>query len=178
MTTVAYDGRYIACDSQETAGSTITQCVKFEVVNEDFVAFSSGTASACLKAVDYLKRSLNSTCENGTISFPNDMFKEDESFAVWLVNLHNSVVCEFTKDGMTSKRLMCQDAMGSGRDIAITAMYLGKNAREAINVASALDCYTGGPVHVFDTVGGCFLVGGSGKGVPTWNDVTPKQKEV
>lgn len=39
-------------------------------------------------------------------------------------------------------------AIGSGADYALAAMYLGKNAKQAVQVASELDIYTGGTIKV------------------------------
>jgi ATP-dependent protease HslVU (ClpYQ) peptidase subunit len=39
-------------------------------------------------------------------------------------------------------------AIGSGRDFALAAMLLGCDPAKAVDVASALDCYTGGGIDV------------------------------
>lgn len=171
MTTIAYDGRYIACDSQETMGNAKTLCTKFVVVNQDFVAFTAGTSTAGLKAVDHIKSALIFAETGKVINFPDALFSDEENFTVWLANLHNGVISEFTKDGMSSTGLINVDALGTGRDFALTAMYLGKSAREAVQVASQLDCYTGGKIHVFDTKTGTFIEGGEHLNAPSWNAV-------
>lgn len=171
MTTIAYDGRYIACDSQETMGTAKTLCIKYAIVDQDFVAFASGTSTAGLKAIDYIKRSIVTAYNGQVINFPEKMFSDEERFTVWVVNLHNGVVSEFTNDGMSSACLINNDALGTGRDFALTAMYLGKSAREAVQVASQLDCYTGGKIHVFDTKTGTFIEGGEHLNAPAWNAV-------
>jgi hypothetical protein len=41
-------------------------------------------------------------------------------------------------------------AVGSGRDFALSAMRLGRTAREAIELACEFDVFTGGPITVLD----------------------------
>ena len=41
-------------------------------------------------------------------------------------------------------------ALGSGGDFALSAMRLGLGAKEAVEHAKTLDCYTGGEVHVME----------------------------
>lgn len=46
-------------------------------------------------------------------------------------------------------------ADGSGRDFALSAMHLGKSAREAVAFAARFDVYTGGGVDAFDLCSEC-----------------------
>lgn len=40
-------------------------------------------------------------------------------------------------------------AIGSGSDFSLPALMLGKNTKEAVEIASELDLYTGGKIHTF-----------------------------
>lgn len=48
------------------------------------------------------------------------------------------------------ERMDCNHASGSGGNFALSAMRLGLGAKEAVEHAKTLDCYSGGEVHVME----------------------------
>lgn len=51
---------------------------------------------------------------------------------------------------MWKQRMTYSAALGSGSRFALSAMRLGLSAKEAVEHAKTLDCYTGGEVHVME----------------------------
>jgi len=78
---------------------------------------------------------------------PNDKPKEDCGGQFFV--LHSDGQIEIFSKTWQSFFIDCDyTAIGGGRDFAIAALYLGKSPKESIEIASALDIHTGGPVQI------------------------------
>lgn len=146
MTTIAYDGRYIACDSRLSSdGHVVTdKCEKFHE-NDDWILFWSGA----LHQVDLFVN----------IFMANREFNDEPE--VWMIGFNKStkdVWNIYVKDKKFKKETMkWKDGRGRGACYAIGAMDFGASAAEAVKIAMSRDCSTGGLIRCFDTKTGKFI---------------------
>lgn len=140
MTTMAYDGRYIAIDSRITCGSWIsTDDFDKTVETDEWVVFWTGDLD---KKEDFILAFLN----NGKVNEPakTSLFafnkKSEKLFDVF------SQECVILKSPITFK-----DSRGSGSSHAITAMDFGAGAIDAVKAAMKRCNCTGGTIRCFDT---------------------------
>lgn len=154
MTTIAWDGKTIASDSQETTGDTITNFYamkifevdslmlgKYSVYQEEVYVYGlAGDSGAHLVIAEKLRENIN----HQTV-FPSEM----RVSGIFVVGLHRAFVL-IKEQGETTANIYVagsNEVIGSGRDIARTAMVLGYDAVEAIKTAIKLDVYTGGDIQ-------------------------------
>lgn len=137
MTTIAYDGRYMAADSLMTQESYVAGTfLKIVAVEHGFIGLS-GDVEDILLVIDWF----------------NDGMDNDKKPAVEAVNL-----IYVTDDGLVftmSHRLIpipmqAPISVGSGQDFAMSAMLFGKTAKEAVEFAMTRDTATGGEVVVVE----------------------------
>jgi len=135
MTTIAYKDGIIAYDSRLTHGDIIktdTANKKYDINGVSF--FCSGSPSDIPQFVNWWF-----TGEN-----PDDIslsaFVYDGK--LWQAGTNNT-------DGPWKTILDVPYAIGSGMDFAIGAMDMGASAKEAVQVASKRDIYTGGKIKEF-----------------------------
>jgi ATP-dependent protease HslVU (ClpYQ) peptidase subunit len=134
MTTIAYDGKTLAVDSQATAGNTVFgETNKLFPLSDGRYAALAGCLSVFPEVVAWL---------NGEGEMPD--LSEEESFGGIIVSPDGSAV-EITKN-MRLFPASIPWSGGSGEAIAFTAMHLGKTAEEAVELACTLDIYTGGSI--------------------------------
>lgn len=148
MTTIAWDGKTVAYDSQSTAGAFVlsNQQKMFEVNTDHTVpaiswqrpvgVICSGAKGDHRHALHFLR---NCT-EEGVLEMQPEL-----SFCAWVFTAEGRCWAIQKQEGDVLPSLyevLPPAAEGSGHDIAMTAMYLGKDAREAVMVAGVLDCYT------------------------------------
>jgi len=146
MTTIVYDHKkqQIACDSRETADGFIVtdEAIKYKWSGSD-IWFMCGAKADI------------------------DLFIEEFE--------HNSEVSQniscsglLVRDGITYKAcntdgiykldvLPSNEGVGSGGWPSLSAVDLGKTAKEAVEYAMTRDCFTGGKVHVYDIKKAKFL---------------------
>jgi len=136
MTTIAYKDGVIAYDSQITCGSTITyddyqKC--HEVKGVKFVM--------CGKTCDYI--ALQDAYFGGSVARDLDAsaIVADGDF-LWCVGAS-------VEDGFWKSPIMlgATYAIGSGADHAITAMDMGANAYQSVQMAAKRDTGTGGTIR-------------------------------
>ena len=153
MTTVAWDGKTLASDTQASTGSVVCSLSEqkiytppesgWEIYGSKVLAFGfSGDCGAEMELQDLLKHNLTYASE----------FLPILSFtALAIIGAGRAYIITKEK-GETRASISLQVgpyAIGSGDLIARTAMHCGKNAREAVQVAIDLDCYSGGSVDSF-----------------------------
>ncbi len=139
MTTIAYDGQYLAIDSQLTAGGrkmTGTKLLRATTPDGlELVVCGCGTWSEIKKFVAWLE---------GSEEEP----KFDEIDV--LVAHSDGSVFQYSfeePEDVTGTKV----TLGSGSDYAMGALLSGKSAREAVAIASQCDLYTSGTVRFYDT---------------------------
>lgn len=152
MTTIAWDGITLAADDQATQGSRKSFGERkvhhapaglFIYGEKVIIMGFSGTAGDERHIIQYLT--------DDKVNSQTEMHDQIECTAI-LVTEKNRC---FSVQKSADKKLpwiyenKAPYAIGSGADFAITAMHLGKDAVEAVIVASKLDAYTGSTVHCY-----------------------------
>lgn len=153
MTTIAWDGITIAHDSQATAGSLIMANQKksfalnasdaFFICGELAVLIvGSGTAGDERYAKQFMHNAVDDIME----------MPEELSFTQWVFTANGNC---FAIQKMPDNKypavysVVPPVAAGCGRDFAMTAMYLGQTAEEAVITASVLDAFTDANVKTY-----------------------------
>jgi ATP-dependent protease HslVU (ClpYQ) peptidase subunit len=139
MTTVAYDGKFMASDTlavdywglKEVCNTKILCVGNFAVG----CAGSSGQIEAWWQFL--LKRYNDEPCFDDVMKYGYPSYKKDDDDPSLML------VCDGTiARHATGVFTICDRpffAIGSGRDYALAAMHCGKSAREAVLVASVFD---------------------------------------
>lgn len=149
MTTIAYKDGVIAYDSQCTRDHVVistTDNKKHET--EKYIYFCAGALDEIVQFIDFH--------ENGTKYFQvigvNSFIVDKETNKVF----YSGVANESTPLGEPDLRLWKHEinydelnAIGSGWEIAFTAMDLGMSAEEAVIYTATKDIYTGGKINTF-----------------------------
>ena len=153
MTTIAWDGITIAHDSQATAGSLVMANQQKSFVLDSSDAFficgelavlivGSGTAGDERYAKQFMRLAVNDIME----------MPEELSFTQWVFTAKGNC---FAIQKMPDNKYPAVYpvtpplAAGCGRDFAMTAMYLGQTAEQAVITASALDAFTDSNVKTY-----------------------------
>lgn len=140
MTTIAYDGRYIAIDSRITCGSWIsTDEFDKTFENDDWVTFWSGDLD---RKEEFTLAFLN----NGKVNEPS------KSSLMAFNKKTGKLYDVFSQDCVILRTpITFNDSRGSGSSHAITAMDFGADAVGAIRAAMKRDNCTGGIIRCYDT---------------------------
>lgn len=139
MTTIAWDGKEVACDSIVTAGGGYTvpgeRAKKVLELPDGTLFCGSGHYSNVLRVYEWM-------C-NGK----KDPAPTVKDVAFLLVTASG---CEFMDENLLPEPLTTRYySIGSGQDFAHTAMELGKTAKQAVAIAMKFDRKSGGQIHVF-----------------------------
>lgn len=142
MTTIAYDGRYIACDGRSSIGGVVSSdSTDKSYIVGDSVFFLCGSVEFCIKFSEYFVEGME--CSIPGINSGGFLFKDDVIYLVF--------VDEETKRYRKDRIRMDYWADGSGRDWAIAAMDHGKDAIDAVKYAMTRDTGSGGKITCYDT---------------------------
>lgn len=140
MTTIAYhhESKTIAWDSRSTNnGVIITDSEQKRMLTDVGVFIFTGINADRERYIDFYRG------DNKQEFMPECnayLIEDGELFFTGITKQG-----EFWKERMT-----CDHASGSGGNFALSAMRLGLSAKEAVEHAKTLDCYTGGEVHVME----------------------------
>lgn len=140
MTVICWDGRTLAANKRVSFGTSIATTTKIHRIDGMLVGCAGGAAEgrACVQWVrDGMDRS----------QYPSVQKEDPCSF---LVILPNGAIHYYSK---APDPLVIEDktfAIGSGSEYADAAMYLGKSAREAVEVAIALDSGCGNGIDTLE----------------------------
>lgn len=145
MTTIAWDGYDIAADGQTTdsgLGTIIDLTTKKLVdVGQGCTLGAAGNASDCQAVSAWIAN--GEKPEDRPIPVKNK--DKDTSFEAICVGPGG---CFYMDKTLVPVELAAPQAVGSGWVVAMSAMKLGKTAKEAVELASQLDIYTGGKIQV------------------------------
>lgn len=138
MTTIAFDGKTMACDTRVSGSHTYNTDTKI-YENEFVVIGVAGDAGVGILLV-----------EDDSILVPKH-YDFDFSALVWVKDIETLCKVEFYKswDCALSSVITIADsfaAVGSGAPYALAAMYLGHTATRSVTVASQFDINTGGKI--------------------------------
>lgn len=142
MTTIAWDGKTLAADKRAVSGSIIAISNKI-IRHEDFLIGRSGAFSETAALLEWFKNGADVT------KFPNRE-RELKNSCLLVIDI-NGCIYKYLSSSPYPLTLPPQKiAIGSGSEIAITAMHLGKTAKEAVLIASELDTHTGNGVDILE----------------------------
>lgn len=134
MTTIAYDTKTVACDSQVTIGNTPMKMSKVIHCEDGTILFCAGTVSEWQSFVRWWIH------DRTPSNFP-------DAKDITIIIVHPSGTVEVVDDGFSVLDITGQRyAAGSGSDLALGAMAMGADAAKAVEVAKLYDTSTGGEV--------------------------------
>lgn len=138
MTTVAWDGKTLAADSQATMGSLRCTVVKIARSRTGFLAAGAGEINSIVPWLRWVERGLKPDEQPDSL--------HDKSHVI-IVDPKGRA---YTFEGSTTRLPLRAKfwALGSGMELALGAMAMGADARTAVKVAAKFDVYTGGRIVV------------------------------
>ncbi len=131
MTVIAYDGLTLAADKRACMGSMINTVTKIHRVGDVLVG-GSGDLDFVLQVVQWVRDGRKPE------SFPAQQRDKDDWQNIILIEANGKPSIYNRTPHAIQYEQRCV-AIGSGREYAMAAMHLGKSAREAVEVAIALD---------------------------------------
>lgn len=138
MTTLAWDGRYLAADGRITTGTTIATDANQKItILGDYVVAIAGNVPDAKKLIDML---INGGKADSILSSSGLYILNGKCF---------SFGCDDDGELWECPSPYC-NAVGTGEDHALTAMDCGNDAREAVQLSIKRDIYTGGHVTYYD----------------------------
>jgi len=143
MTVVAYDGRSLAADKQSVCGGRCSTTTKIWRLDTGEVAAITGMQAMGQMLVEWYKQG----ADPATWPIPDS----EENDCVRLIVADVSG-CKFYEQAIPLAVEDAFGAWGSGADFAVTAMYLGKSAREAVELTCLFAVGCGNGVDAFDLV--------------------------
>lgn len=142
MSVIAWDGKTMAADKRAVFGTTIFTTTKIERIGDALLAYA-GEASFGEEMIAWWRRGAKPE------DFPASQRDKDD-WAGLLVIRRGQRIARYER---TPYPVWFEDkcfAIGSGREFALAAMYLGCNARRAVEVACALDSGCGNGIDVLE----------------------------
>lgn len=140
MTTIAWDGKALAGDKRVTYGALpceTTKIHRIEAPDGPLLVGGSGDGATMMEMIEWARGGRDPA------KHPEMMKKSDNCFLV--VDREGLRLYE---KGSSGRQIVGRFAVGSGRDFAIMAMHLGHSAKEAVELATIYDIYTGNGVDV------------------------------
>ena len=140
MTTIAWDGKALAADKRSTNNNLARTVTKITRVGKSLVG-GAGDASQTEEMVAWLRRGAKVS------DFPASQ-RDKEDWAAMLVIRPGGFIDLYERTPYPTRYEDKIFAIGSGRDFALAAMYLGKCASDAVEIASIFDAGSGNGVDV------------------------------
>lgn len=139
MTTIAFDGKTMACDTRVVCGSNCYN-TDTKIYENDFVVV--GVAGDAGVGILLVKDNSILVPKHYDFDFEALVFVKDTE-KVYKVAFYKSWDCALSSVIPVADSFA---AVGSGSPYALAAMYLGETATHAITVAAQLDTNTGGKI--------------------------------
>lgn len=140
MTTIAYKDGILAADSLTCVGDIAWNKNARKIIDLEkgnFLA-CTGYITTSHKVADYIKK-------NGIANLGNlNTYYKDNMFLLWYNKNIYTIDAEMFPHKLDRSKFY---SLGSGREIAMGAMQVGKSAKEAIKAAIELDTFSGGKVN-------------------------------
>lgn len=138
MTTVAWDGKTLAADSQSTTGSIRGAATKVAKNKDGFLVAGSGSCAVVKMWINWVLAGMPPDQQPTSVDDANVLVIDPRGRATLFADVA-------VAQPMPRK----QWALGSGGDIALGAMAAGADARAAVKIACKLDVFSGGRIVVF-----------------------------
>lgn len=142
MTVIAWDGKTLAADRRVEHGGVISVSTKIRRIGTLLVGVS-GNFSAGLAMFDWIEKGRKPE------DYPEVQKKYDDYSCGCLV-IENGRIFKYESGPFPLEFEQTFFAIGSGREFATAAMYCGKTAREAVEIASLFDSGCGNGVDVLE----------------------------
>ncbi len=140
MTTIAWDGETLAADKQMTVGS-LTMVSQKIIKHGSQLIGKAGAAELTECMLQWYLRGRD------VDKFP-DLKKDGRSGTLLIIYLDGNIEKYSHQSPYPIKLPPQKISIGSGSEIAMTAMYLGRSAVSAVEIASELDPHTGNGIDV------------------------------
>ncbi len=144
MTVIAWDGKTLAADRRSSnagyIGSSVTKIHRWD---GGLCAFS-GDMDVGVQLVEWLRAGAI------PVAYPP---LQSTIAANFLVIYNDGRIARYERVPVPMFFDAGMQAMGGGRDYALAAMYLGRSARQAVEVAIALDCGCGNGIDELKLIG-------------------------
>lgn len=139
MTTIAWDGRTLAGDTQATSSGMVRR------LPAKVFRIEKGAGHVLFGAcgLDQDMHLVVQWIAGGMLPIDRPKLDEDSFAGIYI---DSTGACRLESKLIRLPMIDRFHAIGSGRDFAMAAMHLGKSAREAVEVASEFDIYTSGPI--------------------------------
>ena len=138
MTTLVFDGKYIACDSQVTQGSTKLLAEKWVTCN-----LPDGTPALCMMAGTFSE----GRAAVAALVAGGDVLSALGEDTTLLVAAKGTVTVYDSDSHWVEPGPYC---VGSGGHFAYAGLELGLSADQAVDLAARLDLYSSSPVKCWD----------------------------
>ena len=142
MTCIVWDGYTLAADKRSTIGGLYRVTTKIHRVGSALVGYA-GHGAQCSEMLAWARGGFRKA------AFPESQRDTDASI-VLLVIRPGGVIQAYEHTPHAIEYEDKQFAVGSGRDFALAAMRLGKNARDAVLLAAEFDPGTGNGVDTLE----------------------------
>lgn len=156
MTTIAFDGRYVAADGRMTrsdivCSSTVKKLhlvsVNLRGVKQEVLAFGAGSWQGIYAVLEWMK--VNDVFDISP-ELPRPSFGEEHTQDVSFIKRGGELYCldDLSRPSPDSAPY----SEGSGLPFAQMGMDMGMNAVDAVKAAMRMDVFSGGDITCFDTV--------------------------
>jgi hypothetical protein len=146
MTTVAFDGNKIAADTMAVDFGNRVQYPVYKLRHQGRYIFAGSGAMPTFEAfIEWFEAG----CPKEMPHVPEDTSYHGHLLVFDLEGGENFCFAPWPKQ-FYPHTFSAPYAVGSGMDFALAAMACGKDAEEAVKIASLFDPNTGGPVQVID----------------------------
>jgi ATP-dependent protease HslVU (ClpYQ) peptidase subunit len=141
MTVIAWDGQVLAADKQmSTVGfcTTVTKIFRVPGIDGEYLVGLAGSAGLAMCVMAWVRD--GRVCKD----FPK-ADRNDESVHVLCITPQGKIDL-YQNSGHPIRIEDPTFAMGAGQDFAAAALYMGADAKHAVQVACALSCDCGGGI--------------------------------
>lgn len=136
MTVIAWDGKTLAGDKRTSFGGLHATTTKVHRLQDGRLVGCAGTTAQIAEMVHWLNAGADAE------KLPTAQRDPKECVSALVIEPGGRVLqYENTAHPIVIENLTW--AIGSGRDFAMAAMYMGRSAEQAVSVACALDCTCG-----------------------------------
>lgn len=142
MSIIVWDGKMLAADKRATNNGHAATTSKIFRIDGMLIGFS-GDACFGLAMLAWLKEGADPK------QFPESQKSSDDYAGVVRIE-RSGLILKYERSPFPMPIHDRAFAMGSGRDYALAALHLGKGAREAVEVACALDIYCGNGIDTLE----------------------------